>query len=70
MNAHDTYNLLVDIYLEHTEELEAERDEARAIAGELARYIKTNPPSYPLYSTEAKAWFGIRPGVRKWLEGK
>jgi len=52
------------------DEVIAERDEAREIAVELARYIRTNPPRYPLYRDEGNAWYAIRPGVRKFLGGK
>ena len=51
--------------------LEAERDEARAIAGELARCLRWMRTDDPACSCKAcKTYRAIRPGVRRWLEGK
>jgi hypothetical protein len=52
-----------------------ERDEARAIAGELARFIRAMLDEYdfpysPFVLGLMDEWRAIRPGVRKWLEGK
>jgi len=43
--------------------------EARAIAVELARFVKHVCP-YSWDAASCKAYHAIRPGIRKWLEGK
>jgi hypothetical protein len=49
-----------------------ERDEARAIAGELARYLRIleQPLGNGWLDRANEARDAIRPGVRKFLEGK
>ena len=65
---------------EAIQRLIAERDRARTVAGELAAYVKQimrmhckaagNVRAYVWHVGARDAWLRIRPGVRKWLEGK
>lgn len=76
MDMAGSWHLLSDQWQDVAYKAEADRDEAREIARELARFIRELPAFWPRgevpfgqgFSSLDSAYQMIRPGVRRWLE--